>query len=162
VKVSAGLLLHRVESDGVRVLLAHPGGPYFARKDDGHWTVPKGLADDGECLYRAARREFLEETGMAPEAVPERSADCFDLGEVKTRGGKRIRVWSFAGNCDPEALHSNGFEVEWPPRSGRRATFPELDRYGLFPIDVAQGKINAAQRPLLDRLRQRLMQEDPR
>jgi predicted NUDIX family NTP pyrophosphohydrolase len=157
-KLSAGLLLHRLHGGELSVLLGHPGGPYFARKDEGHWTIPKGLVDEGECLYRAARREFLEETGMAPEAVPGRSEECVDLGEVKTRGGKRIHAWSFAGECDPPSLCSNTFDLEWPPRSGRHARFPEIDRFELFPIEVAKRKINASQRPLLDRLEQRLEQ----
>ncbi|HVS63063.1 MAG TPA: NUDIX domain-containing protein [Thermoanaerobaculia bacterium] len=155
-KLSAGLLLHCLDREGLSVLLGHPGGPYFSKKDDGHWTVPKGLVDGGECLYRAARREFLEETGMSPDAVPERSEGCVDLGEVRTRGGKRIRVWSFPGECAPSELSSNSFDLEWPPRSGRRASFPEIDRFELFPIEIALRKINASQRPLLERLLRRL------
>jgi predicted NUDIX family NTP pyrophosphohydrolase len=155
-KLSAGLLMRRDSAGVVEVLLGHPGGPFFARKDEGHWTVPKGLIDEAEDAFVAARREFLEETGMPAEAVPERAEDCLDLGEVTTRGRKRIRVWSFAGDCDPAALRSNAFELEWPPRSGRRAAFPELDRFELFPLAVARRKIHDAQRPLLDRLEERL------
>ncbi|HVS15663.1 MAG TPA: NUDIX domain-containing protein [Thermoanaerobaculia bacterium] len=147
-------------ADGVAVLLGHPGGPYFASKDEGHWTVPKGLIDESEDAFAAARREFLEETGMPADAVPQRADDCFDLGEVTTRGRKRIRIWSFAGDCDPAALRSNTFELEWPPRSGRRAAFPELDRFELFPITTARRKIHEAQLPLLDRLEARLSRRE--
>jgi predicted NUDIX family NTP pyrophosphohydrolase len=164
-KLSAGLLLYRIgrEQGLIEVLLGHPGGPYFTRKDEGHWTVPKGLIDEEEDDFQAARREFLEETGMPEVAVPVREQECLDLGEVSLRGRKRIRVWSFAGECDPARLRSNTFELEWPPRSGRRATFPEIDRYQLLPLAAARHKIHPAQRPLLERLEEQLatLREEP-
>ncbi len=128
------------------VLLVHPGGPYFRNKDEGAWTVPKGLVDDGEDLLDAAKREFSEETGLAVEAT-----EFVPLGEVKMKSGKRIHVWAFAGDCDPDAIESNTFEVEWPPRSGRMQTFPEVDRAGFFGRSAALDKILEAQKPLIER-----------
>ena len=145
--LSAGLLMFRRRDGRLEVLLAHPGGPYFRRRDEGVWGIPKGEVEPGESGLDAARREFGEETGF----------DCAPpflwLGAVRQRGGKRVQAWAFEGDCDPQRLCSNEFEVEWPPRSGRRQRFPELDRARFFDLDAAARYINEGQRPLLDRLR---------
>jgi predicted NUDIX family NTP pyrophosphohydrolase len=144
---SAGLLMYRHPDGGVlQVLLAHPGGPFWSRKDEGAWTLPKGEYQETEEPLDAARREFAEETGF--EARP----PFVSLGEIAQKGGKRILAWAFAGDFDPSQLRSNSFEMEWPPRSGKRQSFPEVDRVGWFALDEARRKINAAQAGLLDRL----------
>ena len=145
-KTSAGLLLFR-RRDGLELFLVHPGGPFFQRKDDGAWTVPKGELEKNEDPLETARREFAEETGFA---VPE---DGFlPLGEVTQKGGKRVVAWAFEGDCDPETIQSNTFELEWPPRSGKQRTFPEIDRAAFFPPKEARKKINQAQAAFIDRL----------
>ena len=146
---SAGILLYRHAADGGRleVLLAHPGGPWFATKDAGHWSIPKGEADGDEQLFDVARREFSEETGHeVPDASP------IELGSIVQKGGKTVHAWAVEGDLDPDAAHSNLFETEWPPRSGRRATFPEIDRVAWFGRDEARAMIKPTQIPLLDRL----------
>jgi predicted NUDIX family NTP pyrophosphohydrolase len=148
-KHSAGLLMFRRRAGGLEVLLAHPGGPFFAKKDAGAWTVPKGEVDPGEDPRACALREFAEETGVRPATL-----SYIALGSVKQRGGKVVQAWAFEGDCEPEALHSNSFELEWPPRSGRRQTFPEVDRAGWFGLDEARERINPAQAAFLDRLRE--------
>lgn len=157
--------MYRVAGDEVEVLLGHPGGPYFARKDRGSWTVPKGLVDPQEPELEAARREFREETGLGADGLPSAGDDYLDLGEVRLAGGKRVRAWAFEGDCDPETLESNPFEIEWPPRSGRRAQFPEIDRYEFLALDLAADAIAPAQRPFLERLASALLatrkKEDP-
>jgi predicted NUDIX family NTP pyrophosphohydrolase len=145
-KLAAGLLMCRTQENGAQVLLVHPGGPYFRNKDEGAWTVPKGLVDDDEDLLDAAKREFVEETGVELEATK-----FVSLGEVRMKSGKRIHVWAFAGDCDPDAIESNEFEVEWPPRSGKMQTFPEVDRAGFFDRKTALAKILEAQQPLVER-----------
>jgi predicted NUDIX family NTP pyrophosphohydrolase len=145
-KLSAGLLMVRRRENEGEVLLVHPGGPYFRNKDEGAWTVPKGLVDGGEELLDAAKREFVEETSFELEA-----ASFVPLGEVRMKSGKRVHAWAFAGDCDPSALKSNDFEVEWPPRSGKMQAFPEVDRAGFFDRKTALSKIIEAQRPLVDR-----------
>lgn len=150
--LSAGLLLFSVSAPrprGLRVLLGHPGGPYYVNKDLGSWTVPKGLVGDDEDCFDAARREFEEETGLAP---PEPGADYFDLGEIRYKSGKRLRVWACEGECDPRTLVSNTFALEWPPRSGRTIEVPEVDRFEWFDLEEAERRILEAQRPLLERL----------
>jgi predicted NUDIX family NTP pyrophosphohydrolase len=144
---SAGLLMYRRTPDGVlQVLLAHPGGPFWRNKDDGAWTLPKGEYEAPEEALAAARREFAEETGFdAP-------GPYLPLGEVKQKSGKRVAAWAFRGDCDPAALRCNSFEVEWPPKSGKRQSFPEIDRAAWFALDEARAKILPAQRDLLDRL----------
>jgi predicted NUDIX family NTP pyrophosphohydrolase len=146
---SAGILLHRRGADGVEVLLVHPGGPFWAKKDAGAWSIPKGEHDDGEDARACALREFEEETGSAPDA-----GEMTDLGSVRQKSGKVVQAWALEGDLDPEAVRSNSFEMEWPPRSGRRQTFPEVDRAGWFGIDAAREKINPAQAAFLDRLRE--------
>jgi len=144
-KVSAGLLMVRIADDVPQVLLVHPGGPFFAKKDDGAWSLPKGLVEEGEDLLAAARREMEEETGFSTEA--ERYEP---LGEVRQKGGKRVVAWAFAGDCDPAAVESNTFEIEWPPRSGRRRRFPEADRAQFFSREEALRKVLLAQQPLVE------------
>jgi predicted NUDIX family NTP pyrophosphohydrolase len=146
-RTSAGILLFRRSPRGLEVLLAHPGGPYFAGKDAGHWTIPKGEPDGDPDLLRVARREFEEEIGQAPpetEAVP--------LGTVTQKGGKVVHAWAIEGDVDPEDARSNEFEMEWPPRSGRRATFPEVDRVAWFDLAEARRRIKSTQIPFLERL----------
>lgn len=144
-KKSAGLLMYRRTGAGsLEVLLAHPGGPFWRGKDEGAWTIPKGEYDASEEPLAAAVREFSEETGF-PVTPP-----FLSLGEIVQKSGKRIAAWAFAGECDPAQLRCNTFEVEWPPRSGRRQSFPEIDRVGWFPLDAAAKKINPAQCALLE------------
>jgi len=144
---SAGILLHRAGAGGREVLLVHPGGPFWARKDLGAWSIPKGELDDGEDPRACARREFAEETGTA---LPD--GDLEDLGAVKLKSGKQVHAFAAEGDLDPETLLSNTFELEWPPRSGRLQTFPEVDRAGWFDLDTAREKLNPAQAAFVDRL----------
>lgn len=146
-KRSAGILLHRRGAGGVEVLLVHPGGPFWARKDAGAWSIPKGEHTDEEDPRACALREFEEETGTALGAV-----ELAELGAVKLKGGKQVTAWAAEGDLDPEAIRSNTFEIEWPPRSGRRQSFPEVDRAGWFDLDAAREKLNPGQAPFLDRL----------
>jgi predicted NUDIX family NTP pyrophosphohydrolase len=143
---SAGILLHRRRNGTLEVLLAHPGGPFWARRDDGAWTIPKGLIDADETAEAAARREFLEELGA--EAV----GTLLPLGSIRQRGGKHVEAFALEGNFDIATLSSNTFETEWPPRSGRMQTFPEVDRAAWMDLVTARVKILEAQQPLLDRL----------
>jgi predicted NUDIX family NTP pyrophosphohydrolase len=148
-KISAGLLMYhpRGESmDSIEVLLVHPGGPYWKNKDDGAWTIPKGEVDPGEELLEAAIREFSEETGLTPDGP------FGTLGAVKHKSGKTVHVWAFPGDCDPGQIRSNTFELEWPPKSGRKQEFPEVDRAAFFELAAARHKILPAEQPLLDRL----------
>ncbi|HKE79596.1 MAG TPA: NUDIX domain-containing protein [Solirubrobacteraceae bacterium] len=147
-KTSAGILLYR---DGPEVLLVHPGGPFWAKKDAGAWSIPKGELGDGEEPLASALREFEEETGtrLEPDAT-------IELGEVVQRGGKRVVAWGVEGNLDAATAQSNTFVMEWPPRSGSQREFPEVDRAEWFSIDAAREKINPAQAELLDRLLARL------
>ena len=146
--ISAGLLLYRRGDSGLEVFLVHPGGPYWSRKDEGAWSVPKGLVDAGEEELACARREFREETGFdAPGSGTE-----LDLGTFRQPSGKRLHVWAIEGDCDPAQLNSNLFEMEWPPKSGRTAQFPEVDRGGWFDRARALEKITRGQRPILERL----------
>ena len=142
-KLSAGILLFRRRPAGVEVMLVHPGGPFWAKKDLGAWSIPKGLADEGEDLLEAAKREFGEETGMAVDG------DFLELGAHKQAGGKIIVAWACEGDFDPAALKSNAFMIEWPPRSGRTAEFPEVDRAAWYSIDEAPMKIHKGQRPVI-------------
>jgi predicted NUDIX family NTP pyrophosphohydrolase len=145
-KPSAGLLVYRTRERRLEVLLVHPGGPFFARKDDASWSIPKGEFDPDEDPSAAARREFTEETGFiaSPPLTP--------LGIIQQRGGKTVHAFAMPGDFDPAAARSNTFEMEWPPRSGRRRAFPEIDRAEWFALDEARRKINPAQAALLDRL----------
>jgi predicted NUDIX family NTP pyrophosphohydrolase len=148
-KISAGLLMYRVsaeQSASPQVLLVHPGGPYWRNKDDGAWTIPKGEVNPGENLFAAAIREFTEETGLTP------SGSFIPLGEIKHKSGKTVHAWAFIGDCDPAQIHSNTFELEWPPKSGHTQTFPEIDRAGFFDLPTARRKILPSELPLLYRL----------
>lgn len=144
---SAGLLLFRHTDEGLEVLLGHMGGPFFAKKDAGAWTVPKGEYDPSEPAWEAARREFREELGLAPPdgtAVP--------LGEVAQAGGKIVTAWAVEADLDPETIVPGTFTMEWPPRSGRTQEFPELDRVAWFGLRRARALIITAQAAFLDRL----------
>ncbi len=143
-KQSAGILLHR---DG-QVLLVHPGGPFWAKKDAGAWSIPKGEYEDGDDPRAAALREFEEELGSALPA----GTDLVELGTVKQKSGKRITAFAAEGDLDAETISSNTFEMEWPPRSGRLQAFPEVDRAGWFSIEEAREKLNPAQAEFLVRL----------
>lgn len=143
VKQSAGVLLRRSSGE---VLLVHPGGPFWARKDDGAWSIPKGEFSDDEDAEAAARREFLEELGV------EAPASLTDLGTVRQKNRKEVRAFLGVGDLDVNAVVSNTFTMEWPPRSGRQAEFPEVDRAEWFSVDVARVKLNPAQAEFLDRL----------
>lgn len=146
-KNSAGLLMYRVREGALEVLLAHPGGPFFRNKDEGAWTLPKGEVEPDEAPFDCALREFQEETGIVP------TPPFIALGEVRQKSGKRVLAWAFAGAYDAVAPPpSNTFELEWPPRSGRRVSFPEIDQLVFFDLSAARAKINAAQVVLLERL----------
>jgi predicted NUDIX family NTP pyrophosphohydrolase len=144
---SAGILLYRDAADGLEVLLVHPGGPFWAKKDLGAWSIPKGEYEDGEDPLACALREFEEETGTRLEA-----SEPVELGTIVQRGGKRVRAWALSGDLDVESVHSNTFTMQWPPRSGREAEFPEIDRAEWFDLDEARVKIIPAQAELVDRL----------
>jgi predicted NUDIX family NTP pyrophosphohydrolase len=144
---SAGILLYRIAGGEPEVLLVHPGGPFFARKDAGVWSIPKGEYDDGEDPLACALREFEEETGTAlPPGEP------IELGTVTQRSGKVVSAWAAEGDLDADAVTSNTFTMEWPPRSGRTAEFPEIDRAGWFGVEAAREKLVAAQAEFVDRL----------
>jgi predicted NUDIX family NTP pyrophosphohydrolase len=145
---SAGLLPYRWVDGAVQVLLGHMGGPFFARRDDGAWSIPKGEYGPDEEPLIAARREFEEEFGSPPPS----GVTLRELGTIRQRNGKRITAWAFESNFDETTLVSNTFEIEWPPRSGRRQSFPEIDRAAWFPVDIARTKMIAGQAELLDRL----------
>lgn len=145
-KVSAGLLVFRRNNAGVEVLLVHPGGPFWAKKDDGAWSVPKGEVDPGEDLLTAARRELLEETGFAPDGR------FIDLGSVRQKSGKTVHAFGVEANWDPSTLRSNTCSIEWPPGSKRTIRIPEVDRAEYFDSQTAQRKLNPAQCPFVQRL----------
>jgi predicted NUDIX family NTP pyrophosphohydrolase len=150
-KTSAGILLFRRRSAGVQVLLVHPGGPFWMKKDEGAWSMPKGLADEGEYLLAAAQREFFEETGMAIDG------EFVDLGAHKQPGGKTVHAFACEGDFDPALLQSNTFTMEWPPRSGKTAEFPEADKAGWFSLEEALVKATKGQRPIIAALARRLL-----
>jgi predicted NUDIX family NTP pyrophosphohydrolase len=145
---SAGILLWRREANGsLEVLLGHPGGPYFAKKDADVWSILKGEYDSGEDPFEVAKREFFEECGHDAPDGP-----ALDLGEIRQKGGKLVIAWALEGDLDPDSASSNTFPMEWPPRSGRTIQVPEIDRVAWFALDPAREKLKAAQHPLLDRL----------
>lgn len=150
-RMSAGIVLYRLSDGTIEVLLGHMGGPFWARKDAGAWTIPKGEYEPGDDPFATARREFEEEIG-----VPVPATEFVDLGEVRQSGGKLVRAWAARltdlVDLDPATVVSNSFEMEWPPRSGRMQTFPELDRVDWFDLGTAAAKVVTAQRAFLERL----------
>jgi predicted NUDIX family NTP pyrophosphohydrolase len=144
---SAGILLHRRRGDALEVLLVHPGGPAWARRDLGAWSIPKGEYEADEDSLSAARREFEEELGVPPPDAP-----AEDLGEIRQRSGKLVHAWAIAGDLDAATISSNTFQFEWPPRSGKMIEIPEVDRADWFNLEAAREKINPAQAELLTRL----------
>jgi len=148
---SAGLLLYRVRDGRPEVLIGHMGGPFWAKKDEGAWSVFKGEYDDAEEPLAAARREFEEETGSPPP-----DGDVIDLGEVRQSSGKRVTAWAIEGDFDPSTLKSNTFTTEWPPRSGKQAEFPEIDRAEWFDLETARAKLVKAQAEFIDALAREL------
>jgi predicted NUDIX family NTP pyrophosphohydrolase len=152
-KISAGILVYRENAGEPEVLIAHPGGPFFAKKDEGHWTIPKGEPDEGEALLEAAQREFFEEVGFRP------SGDFINLGTIEQRGGKIVHAWACHGDLPEVFEHScNTFETEWPIGSGKFQAFKEIDKVCFFPISEARKKLKETQVPLLDRLVDALQQ----
>jgi predicted NUDIX family NTP pyrophosphohydrolase len=143
---SAGILLYRRRGDALSILLVHPGGPFWHNKDDGAWSIPKGERGVDEDAETAARREFAEELGSIPPGV------LLPLGRIRQRGGKLVDAFALEGDFDVDRISGNSFEMEWPPRSGRRQSFPEVDRAAWFSPQEARRKINAGQRPFIDRL----------
>ena len=146
-KIAAGLLMYRIKKGVTQVLLAHPCGPYFQNKDEGAWTIPKGEPDaDEDDLLLTAQREFEEETSFVPDG------DFIPLKPIKQKGGKIVHAWAFEGDCDPSAIKSNSFTIEWPPKSGREMQFPEVDRVEFFDLETARKKIKWGQDGLIDEL----------
>jgi predicted NUDIX family NTP pyrophosphohydrolase len=150
-KQSAGLLLYRVRQAAPEVFLVHPGGPFWAKKDTGAWSIPKGEAEPNEDLLARARREFTEETGFAVDG------EFRPLAPIRQSGGKIVHAWAVEGDCDAAAIKSNTFDLEWPPRSGRVQAFPEVDRAQWFALAAAREKINRAQLGLIDELERLLL-----
>lgn len=148
---SAGILLHRGTGADLEVLLVHPGGPFWAKRDDGAWSIPKGEYGPGEDAVLAARREFAEELGSEPP-----DGELTDLGEVRQKSGKIVHAWALAGDLDAATIVSNTFTMQWPPKSGQMREFPEVDRADWFTLANARAKINGGQAPLLDRLAQQV------
>jgi predicted NUDIX family NTP pyrophosphohydrolase len=155
-KRSAGILLFRRTGDSPELFLVHPGGPFWAKKDDGAWSIPKGLHEPGEDALDTAQREFREETGIAIEG------HFLELGEFKQPSGKLITAWGLEGDCDPAAIKSNFFSMEWPPKSGRTEQFPEVDRAAWFNGEESLRKIVKGQRPIIEKLFELLGVEVPR
>jgi predicted NUDIX family NTP pyrophosphohydrolase len=155
--VSAGILLYRYREGALEVLLGHPGGPYFATRHNGHWSIPKGEVEPGEELEAVARREFWEETGTRLRT----GAVLLPLGEITQKGGKRVVAWAVEGDLDPATAQSNYFTIEWPPRSGRSIDVPEIDEVAWLPLDVARVRIKDTQVPFIDRLEAALAEKVP-
>jgi predicted NUDIX family NTP pyrophosphohydrolase len=147
---SAGILLYRFQKNGVEVFLVHPGGPFWANKDEGSWSVPKGEYNDDEDALKAAQREFQEETGLSIQG------NFIELGEVRQPSGKRVMVWALENDQKVENIRSNTFQLEWPPKSGKMQEFPEVDRGGWFSIPEARQKILKGQFPFLDKLEEKI------
>lgn len=145
-KPSAGILLYRFVDSQLQVFLVHPGGPFFKNKDDGSWSIPKGEFADDENSLSAAKREFLEETGQ------DINGNFIELTPIQQKGGKTVYAWAVEGDIDHETIVSNTFEIEWPPRSGKKQMFPEIDRAGWFDVETTKTKLNAAQVGLINEL----------
>ena len=149
-KNSAGILLHRLRGSGIEVFLVHPGNPFWATKDAGAWSIPKGEFEAGEDPLEAAKREFKEETGFAV------AGNFIELTPVKQPGGKVVYAWAVMSDCEADSIKSNTFSLEWPPRSGKRKEFPEVDRAGWFTPEVAREKILKGQLVLLEELKRKI------
>ena len=150
-KRSGGILVYKRRGDRLEVLLVHPGGPFWKNKETGAWSIPKGEPEEGEELLSAAQRELREEIGLEPKG------DLKDLGSIQQKGGKTVHAWAFEVDADMVVAQvSNSFELEWPPRSGKRQTFPEIDRAEFFSLEEAAIRINQAQRAFLERLSMRM------
>lgn len=149
--ISAGLLMFRRKDGSLELFLVHPGGPFFRNRDEGSWSIPKGLLEEDEDPLTAARREFTEET-----RVPTPDEGYLSLGEIQQKSGKLVRAWAFEGDCDPDAIKSNTFDLEWPPRSGKVRVFPEIDRAEFFSPEEARRKLNPAQVTFIERLQKML------
>jgi predicted NUDIX family NTP pyrophosphohydrolase len=153
-KRSAGIVMYRRVGRGIELLLVHPGGPFWNKRDAGAWSIPKGEYAPGEDPLAVAVREFEEETGVRP------AGEFRPLGELVQKGGKIVTAWAVEGGLDPAAIRSNMFEIEWPPRSGRKAAFPEIDRAGWFSPDEAREKILPSQIPFIARLEERIVNSE--
>ena len=151
-KISAGLVMYRTQGGRLEVLLVHLGGPFWAKKDEGAWFIPKGEIAEGEDEFSAAKREFEEETGIKPEGT------FIPLGKIWHKSGKTVVAWAFEGTCDPHAIKSNTFAMEWPPRSGKQREFPEVDRAQWFTMEAARGTIHRDEFELLKRLEKSLQE----
>lgn len=149
---SAGIVLYRIQKNCVEVFLVHPGGPYWSKKDDGAWSIPKGEFNENEEPLAAAKREFQEETGIKI------SGEFIQLNPVKQKGGKMVYAWAVEGDIDPAKIKSNSFEIEWPPRSGKMKSFPEIDKAAWFQLSHAQKKIIEAQSALIKELESKIQQ----
>ena len=145
-RISAGLLMYRIHGGTLQVLLAHPGGPFFKNKDERAWSIPKGEVEPGEDLLETAKREFEEETGITPKGP------FIALTPITQKGGKIVHAWAFEDDCDPSAIVSNTFTIEWPPKSGQQMEFPEIDRADFFDVAAAKRKVKAAQVALIEEL----------
>ena len=152
-KRSAGLLMYRVRDTQLEVMVVHLGGPFWARKDNGAWFIVKGEVDPNEAEFDAALREFQEETGIKA------GGEFIPLGSVKHKGGKIVHAWAFEGDCDPAAIRSNTFTIEWPPRSGRQRAFPEIDRAQFMSVELAREKMHTAEFEFVERLRKILQKQ---
>jgi predicted NUDIX family NTP pyrophosphohydrolase len=152
-QTSAGLLMYRWSGSVLEVFLVHPGGPFWAKKDEGSWSIPKGLVNEDEDKLEAAKREFVEETSIVP------SGPWIDLGVVRQKSGKNVYGWAFEGNCDPAQVKSNTFTMEWPPKSAQMKHFPEIDKGDFFALTDALRKINQNQVEFLKRLEKHLGSE---
>ena len=145
--ISYGLLMYKINNQRLFVFIAHPGGPYFKNKQEGYWTIPKGEPLENENPLNTAQREFTEETGILPQSP------FIDLGEIKQKGGKRVHAWAFENNIYVKSITSNNFTIEWPPRSGKFQSFPEIDKADFFTLEEAEQKINPSQLELLNKLK---------
>jgi len=148
--ISYGLLMYKVKNQQLFVFIAHPGGPFFKNKQDGYWTIPKGEPSENEEPLNTAKREFFEETGINAEPP------FIDLGEIKQKGGKKVQAWAFEKDIEVKSITSNNFTIEWPPKSGKRQSFPEIDQAAFFILKEAERKINPAQLELLKKLEKKL------
>ena len=152
-KKSAGILLYRIQNKNPEIFLVHPGGPFWAKKDDGAWSIPKGEFEENEDPLEAAKREFEEETGLRI------SGEFVQLNPIKQKSGKIVFAWALEGNFDPATIKSNSFEIEWPPGSGKMRSFPEIDKAEWFSITVAKTKINSGQSALINELENRFLKK---